>query len=141
MALAALARRPPRLFIHPAEHQDPSVCRVLDDRRGEAVEPPQRLGPLSGDRGHAAASSARRTGNPASAIACFTSEIEWIRRWKIEAARTASAPPSRTALTKSAGPAAPPEAMTGTRTRSVMLRSSAVSYPKRVPSRSIDVRR
>ena len=54
---------------------------------------------------------------PAAAIAALTSAIEWIRRWKIDAARTASAPPSRTAATKSAGPAAPPDAMTGTRTR------------------------
>ena len=65
--------------------------------------------------------------------------IEWIRRWKIDAARTASAPPSRTAATKSAGPAAPPEAMTGTDTRSVIARSSSVSKPSPVPSRSIDV--
>ena len=65
--------------------------------------------------------------------------IEWIRRWKIEAASTASAPPSRTAATKSAGPAAPPEAMTGTETPSVIARSSSVSKPSPVPSRSIDV--
>ena len=55
---------------------------------------------------------------PAAAIAAFTSAIEWRRRWKIDAARTASAPPSRIAATKSSGPAAPPEAMTGTPTRS-----------------------
>ena len=61
---------------------------------------------------------------PAAAIAALTAAIEWIRRWKIEAARTASAPPSTTAATKSSGPAAPPEAMTGTDTRSVMARSS-----------------
>ena len=45
-----------------------------------------------------------RTGNPAPAIAALTDAIEWIRRWKIDAASTASAPPSRTAATKSAGP-------------------------------------
>ena len=54
--------------------------------------------------GHAAASARRRTGRPAAAIAGLTSAIAWIRRWKIEAARTASAPPSTTAATKSAGP-------------------------------------
>ena len=36
--------------------------------------------------------------------------------------RTASTPPSRTAATKSAGDAAPPDAMTGTETRSTMAR-------------------
>ena len=90
---------------------------VLDDRRDEAVgaeataagdeRAPSRDG-LPGRAGPA---------GPAAAIAALTSAIEWIRRWKIEAARTASAPPSRTAATKSAGPAAPPDAMTGTRTR------------------------
>ena len=86
-------------------------------------------------------SGTSRTGSPAAAIAALTSPMEWIRRWKIEAARTASAPPSRTAATKSAGPAAPPDAMTGTRTRDVIARSSAVSKPDPVPSRSIDVTR
>ena len=81
----------------------------------------------------------RRTGSPAAAIAALTSAIEWIRRWKIEAARTASAPPSTTAATKSSGPAAPPEAMTGTPTRELIARSSAVSKPEPVPSRSIEV--
>ena len=66
------------------------------------------------------APATRRTGSPAAAIAALTSAMVWIRRWKIEAARTASAPPSRTAATKSAGPAAPPDAMTGTPTRDVM---------------------
>src|SRR4051794_41788123 len=113
---AAFARRPPGLFVHPAEHQDPPVSGVLDDRRGRAVETPERLRPLSCDRRHAAASSTRRKGSPASAIACFTSAIEWIRRWKIEAARTASPPPSRTALAKSAGPVAPPAGSAGPRT-------------------------
>ena len=55
-----------------------------------------------------------RTGIPAAAMAALTSPIACWFRWKIEAARTAEAPPSRTAATKSAGPAAPPEAMTGT---------------------------
>jgi len=41
-------------------------------------------------------------------MAALTAVMETSRRWKIEAARTASAPPARTAATKSAGPAAPP---------------------------------
>ena len=60
-------------------------------------------------------------------MAALTSAMECWRRWKIEAASTAEAPPSRTAATKSAGPAAPPDATTGTGTRSAIARSSAVS--------------
>src|SRR4051794_22885476 len=123
-----------RLGVHPGEHEHGAVRSVLDDGRDEAGGSPD---PLTGEgyhrTGHAAAAGSSRTGKPASAIACLTAAIEWIRRWKIDAARTASAPPSRTAATKSIGPAAPPEAMTGTSTRAVIARRSAVSNPERVP--------
>src|SRR5450759_5066927 len=59
----------------------------------------------------------------------------------MEAASTADAPPSRTAATKSSGPDAPPDAITGTCTRSVIARSRGVSKPAPVPSRSIEVTR
>src|SRR6185369_6598647 len=119
---------PPRLLVHPREHQDATVRGILDDRRHEAVRSPARLavGARHGT-GHAATSGTRRTASPASAIARLTAAIEWIRRWKIEAARTASAPPSRMAATKSAGPAAPPDAITGTSTRPVIARRRSVS--------------
>ena len=122
-----------RLLVHPGEHQHAPVGGVLDDCRDEPVVAELRID------GHAATPAVVRTGNPAPAIADLTDAIEWIRRWKIEAASTASAPPSRTAATKSAGPAAPPEAMTGTDTRSVIARSRSVSKPSPVPSRSIEV--
>ena len=91
--LAGLERRRERLGVHPGEHQDPAVGGVLDDRRRQAVGTEPHGGQVR--RRHAAAPDATRTGRPAAAIAALTSPIEWIRRWKIEAARTASAPPRR----------------------------------------------
>jgi hypothetical protein len=106
-----------RLRVDVGDHQDAAVGGVLDDGGDEAGRAPGDvfLAELRG--GHATDSSMRRTGRPAAAMAALTSAIEYMRRWKIEAARTASALPSRTAVTKSSGPAAPPDAMTGTRTR------------------------
>ena len=93
--LAGLERRVERLAIHPREHQDPAVGGVLDDRRDEAVGAPQRLARRARPaRSRGARSATSRTGRPAAAIASLTAAIEWSRRWKIEAARTASAPPS-----------------------------------------------
>src|SRR6187402_942009 len=134
--LACLECRAEGLRVHVGQHQHAAVCGVLNDRGQETVWAEADLG--RGHR-HAATAGTSRTGRPASAIAALTDAIEWIRRWKIDAARTASAPPSTTAATKSSGPAAPPDAITGTRTRDVIARSSAVSYPDCVPSRSIEV--
>src|SRR5476651_1647808 len=105
-----------RFMIDPGQHQDPAVGAVLDDRRDEAGSIRPGHGRRIERRGgaHAARPGVRRTASPASAMAALIAPIEWIRRWKIEAARTASAPPSRMARTKSAGPAAPPDAITGT---------------------------
>src|SRR5450759_919571 len=110
-------RRSERLRIDVGNHQHAAVRCILRPTRNEARWAP---GHVLFDQllaTHAPDSSIRRTGNPAPAMAALTSAIENIRRWKIEAARTASALPSRTAVMKSAGPAAPPEAITGTRTR------------------------
>ena len=52
---------------------------------------------------------------------------------------TASAPPSRTAATKSAGPAAPPEAITGTGPARRSRAADRCRSPTCVPSRSIEV--
>ena len=87
-------RRGEGLGVHVGEHQDPAVGGVLDDAGHEAVGAEadrRRVGCASR---HATASGTSRTGSPAAAIAALTAAIEWIRRWKIEAASTASAPPS-----------------------------------------------
>ena len=69
---------------------------------------------------------------PARAIAAFTASISISRRWKMEAARTAEAPPSVTALTQCSTVPAPPEAITGTSTASDTARVSAMSNPSLV---------
>src|SRR6188472_1770187 len=100
--VAARERRVECLRVHVREHEHPAVAHVLDDGGDQAVsaEPHGRPVERNPDP-HATACGTSRTGSPAAAIAAFTSLIEWIRRWKIEAARTASAPPSTTAATKS----------------------------------------
>ena len=138
--VAGAERRGEGLDIEPADHQHAAVGDVLDDAHDETrLVPADGLGveavlEVDGARsnrargGHAAApASIARTGSPAAAIAALASAIVTSPRWKIPAARTASAWPSRIALMKSAGPAAPPDAMTGTGTRVAMAASSSVS--------------
>ena len=60
---------------------------------------------------------------------------------KIDAANTASAPPSITPSARWARVPTPPLAITGTPTASDTARVSSRSKPSRVPSRSIDVSR
>src|SRR3990172_10248066 len=100
--------------IRVGDHENSTVVGVLHDHGNE---------PIGTERwrevGHAAAPEVALMGSPAAAIAAFTSAIAWSRRWNTDAARTASAPPSTTARTKSSGPAAPPDAMIGTSTPSV----------------------
>src|SRR5664280_1497102 len=60
-------------------------------------------------------------------------------RWKIEAASTASADPSRAPSTRWSSVPTPPDATTGTGVRSAIVRVSSRSNPSRVPSRSIEV--
>src|SRR5215475_4138123 len=62
-------------------------------------------------------------------------------KWKIEAASTALACPSRTPSTRWSRLPTPPEAITGTVTASDTVRVRARSKPLRVPSRSIEVSR
>ena len=116
--LAGPQRRLERLGVLPADHEDPPVGRVLDDRRDEPVRAEAHGRRIERSRAVAAAirppPRPSRTGTPAAAMAALTAAIEWMSRWKIEAARTASAWPSVIAATMSAGEPAPPEAMTGT---------------------------
>ena len=63
---------------------------------------------------------------PARAQTAFTSSIVCVPSWKIDAASAASAPAS-SASARSLGPPAPPEAITGTGTRSTIARSSSRS--------------
>jgi len=84
---------------------------------------------------------AGRTVRPASAIAVLASATVNSPKWKIDAARTASAPPSVTPRTRWSSVPTPPEAMTGTFTRSATARVTSTSKPSLVPSRSIEVSR
>ena len=79
----------------------------------------------------ATACGTRRTGSPAAAMAALTvADGSGCRRWKMEAARTASAPAvthRRHEIVRE--PAAPPDAITGTSTCELIARRSAVSKP------------
>ncbi len=63
------------------------------------------------------------------------------RKWKIDAASTASAPPTVTPSARCSSVPTPPEAITGTGTASATARVSSRSKPWRVPSRSMLVSR
>ena len=71
----------------------------------------------------------------------MTCPTEKVRSWKTDAARTASAPPSRTAGAKCASAPAPPEATIGTDVAARATFSIARSKPASVPSASMEVRR
>ena len=71
--------------------------------------------------------TAGRTGTPAAAMCAFASPIEWVPKWKMEAASTAEAWPSRIPSTKCSRLPTPPEAMTGTGTASATRRVSSMS--------------
>src|SRR5205823_2591181 len=101
--LAALARAPQRLFVHPREHQDAPVPGVLDDRRGQ-----------------------RRIGHPRSSSSRFSSGSRSGASWTIDATSAASAPASKASARCAAQPA-PPEAITGTGTASATDAVSARS--------------
>ena len=79
------------------------------------------------------------TGTPAAARCAFASPTRNGPKWKIEAASTAVAWPSRMPATRWSSVPTPPEAMTGTRTASATARVSSISKPDLVPSRSIEV--
>ena len=67
--------------------------------------------------GLAQAAEAQRIGSPRFRHASFTSSTVCVPSWKIEAASAACSPAS-SASARCSGPAAPPDAMTGTATRS-----------------------
>src|SRR6202022_2845717 len=81
-----------------------------------------------------------RIGSPTRTIWSFASRMVNSPKWKIDAASTAVAWPSRMPSTKWSRLPTPPDAMTGTGTLSAMARVSGRSKPCRVPSRSIEVR-
>ena len=78
---------------------------------------------------------------PAAARWALASPMLNVPKWKIEAASTALACPSRIPSTRWSSVPTPPEAITGTCTASAMARVSAMSKPYLVPSRSIEVSR
>src|SRR6185369_10773786 len=123
--------------IHVGEHHDPPVL-VLGDGRHHAVGVPfQRLQPIQGmiEIAH------KRTSIPRPAINSLAWRTVYSPKWKIEAARTASARPSVTPSAKCCRLPTPPEAMTGILTASETARVSARSKPFLVPSRSMLVSR
>src|SRR5438552_790767 len=90
-------------------------------------------------RGHLDQDGTGRTAIPRAARCCLASPTECWPKWKIDAASTASAPPSSAPWARCSRVPTPPLAMTGMLTASVTARVSSRSKPSRVPSRSIDV--
>src|SRR3569833_3215855 len=82
-----------------------------------------------------------RIGRPARIMCSLAWRMVNSPKWKIEAASTAVARPSRIPSTRWSRLPTPPEAITGTGTLSAMARVKGRSKPCRVPSRSIDVSR
>src|SRR5262249_51938631 len=80
-------------------------------------------------------------GTPALLSFCLSSEMFWVPKWKIEAARAASAFPPRNTSTKCWTDRAPPEAITGICTAALTPAVNSQSKPLPVPSRSIEVSR
>ena len=69
----------------------------------------------------------------------LASDTRWAPKWKMEAASTALARPSRTPSTRWSRPPTPPDAITGMLTASATARVSWMSKPALVPSRSMEV--
>ena len=87
------------------------------------------------------ATRSSRIGRPAWAMCSLAWRMVYSPKWKIEAASTAVAWPSRMPSTRWSSVPTPPEAITGTGTASAIARVSAMSKPGLVPSRSIEVSR
>src|SRR3984957_9929354 len=79
------------------------------------------------------------TGTFAACSSRFRCSMLSMWKWKMEAARAASACPSRKTSTKWLTEPAPPEAMTGIETACATARTNSQSKPARVPSWSIEV--
>src|SRR5690606_21515923 len=97
----------------------------------------RRAPPLSAGSGGGAG---QRTGWPCRASSALTSAMVKSRKWKTEAARTASAPAS-TAGGKCPPSPVPPLAISGTSTTARAARTSSGSNPALVPSASIELSR
>src|SRR5438105_7218972 len=102
----------PRLLVHERHHQHKPAVYVLDHRRHHA---------LREIRFHCLISK------PRAERARLTPEIDTSPKWKMEAARAASAPPTVKASCMCCAFPAPPEAITGTRTADVTAWSSSRS--------------
>src|SRR5690606_26987749 len=88
--------------------------------------PGKRVVPRAGPRIHAvrppSQAAGGRTGIPARARCAFASAIEWVPKWKMDAASTAAAWPSRMPSTMWSRVPTPPLAITGTGTASATAR-------------------
>ena len=80
-------------------------------------------------------------GMPAAIICSFTSRIVKVAEMEDRSGEHRAGMAVATPATKMAGMPTPPDATTGTRTASAMVRVSGRSNPSRVPSRSIEVSR
>src|SRR5579859_7956122 len=103
----------PGLLVHVGHHQHLGGVGVLDHRRHQA---PGEVGLAH-----------RRISRPRPARCSLTSPIVSSPKWKMVAARAASAPPSVSARYMWSAVAAPPEAITGRRTASLTARVSSSS--------------
>src|SRR3984957_15765602 len=82
-----------------------------------------------------------RIGSPARTMWSLASRMVNSPKWKIDAASTAVACPSRIPLTRWSRLPTPPDAIAGTGTLSATAWVSGMSKPWRVPSRSMEVSR
>src|ERR1700722_3105536 len=83
----------------------------------------------------------RRIGSPARTMWSLASRMVNSPKWKIDAASTAVACPSRMPFTRWSRLPTPPDAITGTGMLSATAWVSGMSKPCRVPSRSMEVSR
>src|SRR5438309_12035031 len=110
----ALASAGPRLLVQVGHHQHQTAVSVLDHRRQNT---------LREIRFHCLISK------PRSDSVRLTPDIDTSPKWKMDAARAASAPPKVNASCMCCAFPAPPEAITGTRTADVTARSNSRSSP------------
>ena len=97
-----------RFVVHEADHEHGIGLALLDDRRDQAGGVEEERSVRDGlGKGHG------RTGRPFWARWRFASATRYVPKWKMLAARTASARPGWSASTRWSSVPAPPEAMTG----------------------------
>src|SRR5262249_2300351 len=94
MGAPGLPRQPQCLGVHEADHEDGARIGILDDRGYETVAVEAEGSKIVFGVAHG------RTGRPGSARYRFASATRNSPKWKIEAARTASARPGASASTR-----------------------------------------